>query len=132
MSLEDIKQKLEDISVDRSIPRAERNDANNLLDELEDENTTQTRIQEIIKQISGAGDAILSWDKIADLLLQDKYFMVFCHQFIKRTEDSEDIETDGNIKDEAKLKYLYSIMTLYLGNRPATAASHETLGLFRS
>ena len=132
MSLEDIKQKLEDISVDRSIPRAERNDANNLLDELEDENTTQTRIQEIIKQISGAGDAILSWDKIADLLLQDKYFMVFCHQFIKRTEDSEDIDTDGNIKDEAKLKYLYSIMTLYLGNRPATAASHETMGLFRS
>ena len=132
LSLEDIKQKLEDISVDRSIPRAERNEANNLLDELEDENTTQTRIQEIIKQVSGTSDAILSWDKIAELLLNDKYFMVFCHQFIKRTEDSEDLDADGNIKEEAKLKYLYSIMTLYLGNRPATAASHETMGLFRS
>lgn len=132
LSLEDIKQKLEDISVDRSIPRAERKEANNLLDELEDENTTQTRIQEIIKQVSGTSDAILSWDKIAELLLNDKYFMVFCHQFIKRTEDSEDLDADGNIKEEAKLKYLYSIMTLYLGNRPATAASHETMGLFRS
>ena len=83
-------------------------------------------------KVSGDGDAILSWDKIADLLLQDKYFMVFCHQFIKRTEDSEDLDSEGNIKEEAKLKYLYSIMTLYLGNRPATAASHETMGLFRS
>ena len=132
LSIDDVKQKLDDISVDRSIPRAERNEANNLLDELEDSSTTEARIQEIIKQVSGAGDAILSWDKVADLLLQDKYFMVFCHQFIKRTEDSEDLDSDGNIKEEAKLKYLYSIMTLYLGNRPATAASHETMGLFRS
>ena len=132
LSIDDVKQKLDDISVDRSIPRAERNEANNLLDELEDPSTTEARIQEIIKQVSGAGDAILSWDKVADLLLQDKYFMVFCHQFIKRTEDSEDLDSDGNIKEEAKLKYLYSIMTLYLGNRPATAASHETMGLFRS
>lgn len=131
LSLDDIKQKLDDISVDRSIPRAERNEANNLLDELEDPSTTEARIKEIIKRVSGTGDAILSWDKVADLLLQDKYFMVFCHQFIKRTEDSEDLDSDGNIKDEAKLKYLYSIMTLYLGKRPATAASAETMGLFR-
>ena len=132
LSLEDVKQKLDDIFGDRSVPRAERNEANNLLDELEDPNTTPARIQEIIKQVSGAGDSILSWDKVADLLLKDKYFMVFCHQFIKRTEDSDDLDTDGKIKDEAKLKYLYSIMTNYLGNRPATAASHETMGLFRS
>ena len=132
LSIDDVKQKLDDISVDRSIPRAERNEANNLLDELDNPNTTDTRIQEIIMKVSGAGDAILSWDKIADLLLQDKYFMVFCHQFIKRTEDSEDLESDGKIKEEAKLKYLYSLMVLYLGKRPATAASHETMGLFRS
>ncbi len=132
LSLDDVMQKLEDISVDRSVPRAERNEANNLLDELEDTNTDPARIQEIIKQFSGAGDSILSWDKVADLLLNDKYFMVFCHQFVKRTEDSEDLDSDGNIKEEAKLKYLYSIMALYLGNRPATAASHETMGLFRS
>lgn len=133
LSIDDVKQKLDDISVDRSIPRAERNEANNLLDELDNPNTTDTRIQEIIKKVSGAGDAILSWDKIADLFLEhNDYFMVFCHQFIKRTEDSEDLDSEGNIKDEAKLKYLYSIMTLYLGNRPATAASHETMGLFRS
>ena len=132
LSLEDVKKKLDDISVDRSIPRTERNEANNLLDELDDNNTTQARIQEIIKKVSGTGDTILSWDKIADLLFKDMYFMVFCHQFIKRTEDSEDLDADGNIKEEAKLKYLYSVMTLYLGNRPATAASHETMGLFRS
>lgn len=132
-SLDDVKQKLDDVSVDRSISRAERNNANNLLDELEDENTTQDRIQEIIKQVSGAEEAILSWDKIAKLLYENEYFMVFCHQFIKRTEDSEDLNPeDGNIKEEAKYKYLYSIMTLYLGNRPATAASHETMGLFRT
>ena len=132
LSLEDVKRKLEDISVDRTVTLVERNKATDLLIELEDSNTTSARIQEIIKQVSGAGDAILSWDKVADLLLNDKYFMVFCHQFIKRTEDSDDLDTDGKIKDEAKLKYLYSIMTNYLGNRPATAASHETMGLFRS
>ncbi|MCF0186194.1 MAG: DEAD/DEAH box helicase, partial [Bacteroidaceae bacterium] len=132
LNLEDVKKKLEDISVDRSVSRAERSEANNLLDELEDTSTKPARIQEIIKQVSGASDAILSWDKIADLLLRDDKFMVFCHQFIKRTEDSEDIDWEGNIKEEAKLKYLYSIMVVYLGNRPATAASHETMGLFRS
>ena len=73
----------------------------------------------------------MSWDEIADLLYNDEYFMVFCHQFIKRTEDSEDLDADGEIKEDAKKKYLYSIMVLYLGNRPATAASHETMGLFR-
>ena len=45
LNIEDVKQKLEDISVDRAISRNERNEANNLLDELEDENTSQTRIQ---------------------------------------------------------------------------------------
>jgi hypothetical protein len=48
LSIDDVKQKLEDISVDRSIPRAERNEANNLLDELEDPGTTEARIHEII------------------------------------------------------------------------------------
>ena len=80
---------------------------------------------------SKLGKNCLDWNDIAELLLKDKYFMVFCHQFIKRTEDSEDIDANGNIKEEAKLKYLYSIMVLYLANRPATAASHETMGLFR-
>ena len=131
LSLDDVKKKLEDISVDRSKSRAERTEAMEFLDELEDSTTSEIRIKEIIKQVSGTGDAILSWDKIANLLLRDEYFMVFCHQFIKRTEDSEDIDSDGNIKEEAKLKYLYSIMVLYLGNRPATAASPETMGLFR-
>lgn len=132
LSLDDVKQKLDDISVDPSIPRAERSEAIKLLDELDNPNSTEARIQEIAKQVNGDGDAILSWDEIADLLLKDKYFMVFCHQFIIRTENSKDLDSDGNIKEEAKLKYLYSIMTLYLGNRPATAASHETMGLFRS
>ena len=130
-SIEDAKQKLEDIVSDRSNDRNKQREALNLLDELENDNTSQERITEIINDVKIASSLILTWDAIAELLLNDKYFMVFCHQFIKRTEDSEDLNPDGSIKEEAKRKYLYSIMVLYLGNRPATAASHETMGLFR-
>lgn len=132
LSLDDIKQKLEDISNNDSISLEEKMRVIQLLIELKDENISKARIQEIIEQEGRGGNAILSWDDIANLLLNDKYFMVFCNQFIKRTEDSEDLDATGCIKEEAKLKYLYSIMTLYLGNRPATATSHETMGLFRS
>ena len=78
-----------------------------------------------------AGSNILTWNEIADMLYTDEKFIVFCQQFVKRNEDSEDIDpATGNIYDYAKKKYLYSIMVLYLGNHPASAASPETMGLF--
>ena len=78
-----------------------------------------------------AGSNILTWNEIADLLYNDEKFIVFCQQFVKRNEDSEDIDpVTGNIHEFAKKKYLYSIMVLYLGNHPASAASPETMGLF--
>lgn len=105
------------------------------LNDKYDQENDRDRRRQIDREIQRIEDSIgkyyLDWDDIAKLLYNDKFFMVFCHQFTKRTEDSEDLEPDGSIKEEAKLKYLYSIMVLYLGNRPATSASHETMGLFR-
>ena len=114
---ESLQKKLDELNIkyDNCTDRNEKRDIDRKIQEIEDK----------------VGKNHLDWDEIADLLFKDEYFMVFCHQFIKRTEDSEDLNSDGSIKEEAKLKYLYSIMVLYLGNRPATAASHETMGLFR-
>lgn len=130
---EDAINELNNTSCDKTRTSEERMSALSLLMELNNDNTPQARIEEIINQIKPKGCAIMSWDDIAHHLLNvDKYFIVFCHQFIKKTEESEDLEADGTIKNEAKLKYLYSIMVNYLSNRPATAASHETMGLFRT
>lgn len=124
---------LNEKSLDRTLSPSERRAILNMLDELSDNTTPQTRIEEIINLVKPKRCAVMSWDEIAQHLLNvDRHFIVFCNQFIKKTEESEDLNADGTIKEEAKLKYLYSIMVNYLSNRPATAASHETMGLFRT
>lgn len=128
---EDALKELNARSLDATASMQDRMAAMQMAMELGNPQTPSSRIAEIMSELNQNGSAIMSWDEIADLLYNDEYFMVFCHQFIKRTEDSEDLDADGEIKEDAKKKYLYSIMVLYLGNRPATAASHETMGLFR-
>lgn len=118
-------------STNQAAQRKELSELNDLYDKEVDRTKKRELDRKIVELEEKVGKNYLDWDEIADLLYKDDYFMVFCHQFIKRTEDSEDLDSDGSIKKEAQLKYLYSIMVLYLGNRPATAASHETMGLFR-
>ena len=126
-----IYRKLCRLGTEKESLKKELEDLNRQYDNAPDRDTKRNidrKIQEIEDKV---GKSYLDWDEIAEELYKEDKFMVFCHQFIKRTEDSEDLNPDGSIKEEAKRKYLYSIMVLYLGNRPATAASHETMGLFR-
>ncbi len=74
----------------------------------------------------------MTWDEIADLLLNDKYCDVFAELFVKRTSDSEELDDDGNIKPSVKRQYVQSMMVMYLSGRPLSAASPETMGLFHS
>lgn len=106
---------------------------NKLRKDLNDASTPESRINEIIQSLSSnPASKFLTWDEVADLLYKDEqHFNVFCRQFVKRDEDSEDIDpVTGEIHEKAKKKYLYSVMALYLGNHPASAASPETMGLF--
>ena len=78
-----------------------------------------------------ASDSI-SWMEIAKLLKQDKYCPLFCSLFIKRSAYSEELDAEGTIKESMLDQYIQSIMTMYLTNRPASAAAPETMGLFHS
>ena len=127
-----IYRKLCSLGVEQEALKTQLKELNDKYDKETDRDKKRQIDREILQVEDNISKNYLDWDDIANLIYNDKYFMVFCNQFIKRTEDSEDLDAIGCIKEEAKLKYLYSIMTLYLGNRPATAASHETMGLFRS
>ena len=72
----------------------------------------------------------MEWGEIADYLInEDKYCSTFCSLFVKRSGD-EELDDNGNIKKDILEKYVHSIMAMYLGHRPSSAAAPETLGLF--
>lgn len=77
-----------------------------------------------------SGTAILSWERIAQIIYDNEYCDTFCNEFVKRTANSEETDNDGNVYDDVKTKYIQSIMTMYLTSRPRSAAAPETLGLF--
>lgn len=87
--------------------------------------------QVVQKQLDEMSCNYMTWAEIADLIKKDKYCPVFCSVFVKRSGDSDEIE-DGLPSEEILEKYVQSIMTMYLGHRPASAASPETMGLFET
>lgn len=74
----------------------------------------------------------LSWQEIAQILSNDKYYDVFCTQFVKRTGTSEELDKRGEILPFVREKYVQSLMVKYLAHRPLSAASPENMGLFHS
>ena len=76
--------------------------------------------------------AVLSWDDIAELINEDKYFDKFCLQFAERSELSKELDEDGNLTKELKQRYTQSLLVEYLSKRPLSAAAPETMGLFTS
>ena len=83
------------------------------------------------KQLAEMVCNYITWKEIADLIKKDEYCPVFCSLFVKRSGDSDEIE-DGLPSEEIIEKYVQSIMVMYLGRRPASAASPETMGLFEA
>lgn len=76
--------------------------------------------------------AVLSWNEIALLLNEDKYFDKFCLQFAERSELSKELDENGNLTPELKRRYTQSLLVEYLSKRPLSAAAPETMGLFTS
>ena len=83
------------------------------------------------KQLDELSCKYMTWREIAELIKKDKYCPVFASVFVKRSGDSDEIE-DGLPSDEILDKYVQSIMVMYLGHRPASAASPENMGLFET
>ena len=79
---------------------------------------------------NASNTAILTWPEVAELLLKDKYCNRFCYEFVKRNVNSDETDSDGVPSDEIKMKYVQSIMTMYLTSRHRSAAAPETMGLF--
>ena len=105
--------------------KAERDRYDDDSDEWEDAHERYRKMK------ARASDSI-SWMEIAELLKKDKYCPLFCSLFIKRSAFSEELDEDGAIKESMMDQYIQSIMTMYLTNRPASAAAPETMGLFHS
>lgn len=128
VTLKEAKKYYEDIFSNTSIPRAERRAADDKLEILEGGN--QEAINQVLAELKP--NNYLSWQGILDVLLKDKLADTFCLQFAERSELSPELDEDGNIKQEAKRKYILAIMVQYLAKRPLTAAAPETMGLFTS
>lgn len=97
--------------------------------------TDVTKLVEIagkIQKLQKSKKPYLTWMEIANLLKNDTLSKVFCVQFVKRSGDSEELDMNGNIRNEVMDKYIQSIMVMYLSSRPVSAAAPETLGLFCS
>ena len=89
-----------------------------------------TVIAQKIAKLQESKKSYLTWMEIADLLKRDELCKVFCAQFVKRSGDSEELDVNGNIRNEIIDKYIQSIMVMYLSTRPVSAAAPETMGLF--
>lgn len=67
---------------------------------------------------------------IYDLLSADPTCDIFARQFAIRKESSPEFDDEGNLKEETKDRYIFSILVELLSSRPKSAVSPETLGLF--
>jgi hypothetical protein len=88
------------------------------------------KITRQLRTLMNGATVHINWSDIAETLKRSKYCKVFCSQFVKRSGDSEELDADGNIPKSTMDKYIYSIMVMYLSNRPVSAAAPETMGLF--
>ena len=100
-------------------------------DETEDEEEEE-RISDQIKALRKQLSGYMGWMEIFDLLKEDKYCNEFCKLFVKRSTNSEETESDGEITELMKIKYVHSVMAMYLARHPKSASAPETLGLFHT
>lgn len=89
---------------------------------------TLNKIGELNQKLAGC----MSWMEIFDLLNKSKYCEVFCRLFVKRSSNSEETDSDGEVTEAMKAKYVHSVMAEYLARHPKSAPSPETLGLFHA
>ena len=87
-------------------------------------------LTEKLKQLQNADNIEMSWNEIANFLMDDPMAEVLARQFAKRTADSDELSDELEVKEDVKRQYIHSIMVENLGRRPPHAASPETMGVF--
>lgn len=92
----------------------------------DEEEDTQDKIRRLRKKAKG----YLTWDETTRLIHDSEYCETFCNLFVKHNSESDEVDEDGSIKESVKQQYVQSLMVMYLGRRPLSAASPENLGLF--
>ena len=120
------KRKSEEAAVKAEMDRLKK-----LRDETDDEDEQEV-LSDQIKKLRGKLKGSMTWMEVFDLLRQDEYCDVFCRLFIKRSANSEETDSDGEITAFMRAKYIHSVMAMYLAKRPKSAPAPETLGLFHS
>lgn len=100
------------------------------MDKLDDDSDEYAKLFDQRRKLKAKLTGHISWMEIAELLFNDPYCDVFCELFSKRSSESEELDNDGNVKEEVKQQYVQSIMVMYLANKITSVASQETMGLF--
>ena len=93
-----------------------------------DDDETLLKIADLRKKVAGS----MSWMEVFELLKNDRYCDVFWPLFVKRSSNSEEIDTEGEVTALTKAKYVHSVMAMYLAGHPKSAMTPETMGLFRA
>ena len=102
-----------------------------LRDATNDEDEEE-KLSDQIKELRGQLSGCMEWMDVFNLLKNDKYCDVFWPLFVKRSSNSEEIDTDGEVKSYMRDKYVHSVMSMYLAGHPKSAMTPETMGLFRA
>lgn len=85
-------------------------------------------VKEKIELLSGS-DTSMSWNEVFDLLVKQKECEWLAYQFVNKGSHNSDINSEnGKVEEEAKAKYVLSIMIELLAHRPRQSASPETMG----
>lgn len=103
--------------------------------EYDDRHTSRERKREIDRQIMSLEDSIknyFTWAELVELLKKDPNMLVYCNQFAERSEQSKELDKEGNLRPRTIDRYVQSILVQYLSSRPLSAAAPETMGLFTS
>ena len=91
---------------------------------------SREKIEKELKSISI--QPFMTWKEIFELLYNMPECDRFCMQFAKRNRGSKEIDQNGVVTKDVKVKYIYSVMIELFGRRPSVAKSPETMGLFTS
>lgn len=98
-----------------------------------DDDVEYDRLNAEIKRLKSSVKDTISWMEIVDLFKNKaniKMTSVFCEQFLKKDENSTELDVEGKIPERVLDNYIHSIMVMYLAGHPSIAAAPETMGLF--
>ncbi len=74
--------------------------------DLDDEDEAD-RISEKIRKLRKSVKSIISWKEVAALLMKDRYCRVFCEQFLKKSDTTDELDDKGEIPRHVLENYVH-------------------------